>query len=87
MVRYMLFFGHIAAGIWVGRNRKSMENDIRIYSIKSVLFFFAGIWFLISAIKLYLGEAQSTLLESFWDVEGRNYLHYEAFGMEDVSCG
>lgn len=76
MVLYMLFFGIIAAGIWVGRNRKSMENDIRIYSIKSVLFFFAGIWFLVSAIKLYLGEAQSTLTESFWDVENRTYLHY-----------
>lgn len=76
MILYMLFFGIIAAGIWVGRNKKNIEGDIRIYSIKSVLFFFAGIWFLVSAIKFYLGDPQSTLTESFWDMESRTYLHY-----------
>ena len=75
MILYMLFFGIIAAGIWVGRNKKNIEGDIRIYSIKSVLFFFAGIWFLVSAIKFYLGDPQSTLTESFWDMESRTYLH------------
>lgn len=76
MILYMLLFGIIAAGIWIGLNRKNMENGIKIYSIKSALFFFAGIWFLVSALKLYLGETRSTLLESFWDVESMTYLHY-----------
>lgn len=76
MILYMLFFGIIAGGIWTGINRKRVEDNISVYSLKSVLFFFAGIWFAVSAVKLYLGEPLSTLPESFWDVEGRTYLHY-----------
>lgn len=73
---YILLFGIISGGMWIVFNREHAEYDIKIYSLKSVLFFFAGFCFVVSAIKFYLGEAESTLSESFWDVEGRTYLHY-----------
>lgn len=76
MILYILLFGIISGGIWIGMNRNRKEYNIKIYSLKSVLFFFAGFYFVVSAIKLYLGEADNTLPESFWDVEGRTYLHY-----------
>lgn len=76
MILYILLFGMIAGCIWIGLNRDHIEGNTKIYSLKSVLFFFAGIYFMVSAIKFYLGEAESSLLESFWDVEARTYLHY-----------
>lgn len=76
MIFFILLFGGIAASIWTGLNRNHAEIDIKIYSLKSILFFFAGIYFAVSAVKLYLGEAENTLPESFWDVEGMTYLHY-----------
>lgn len=76
MIIFMLFFGIAAGGIWTGISRSHIENGIVCYQLKSTLFFFAGIWFTISVIKLCLGEAKVTLPESFWDVGGRTYLHY-----------
>lgn len=76
MILYILLFGIISGGVWVVLNRAHEEYNIKIYSLKSVLFFFSGFYFVVSAIKFYLGEAESTLPESFWDVEGRTYLHY-----------
>ena len=62
---YILLFGIISGGMWIVFNREHAEYDIKIYSLKSVLFFFAGFCFVVSAIKFYLGEAESTLSESF----------------------
>lgn len=76
MIGYILFFGMAAGIIWTGFNRSKSENGIMADGLRAVLFFFAGIYFTASAIKLYLGEAQSTLSESFWDAEGATYLHY-----------
>lgn len=76
MILFILLFGIISGGIWIGLNRGDEEYNRKIYSLKSVLFFSAGFYFAVSAIKLYLGEGENTLLESLWDVEGRTYLHY-----------
>lgn len=76
MILYILFWGTIAGGVWTAVSRGSVQDGIAGYGLKSVLFFFAGIYFTASAIKLWLGEAGSTLPESFWDGEGRTYLHY-----------
>lgn len=76
MILYILLFGILLGGIWTGLNRNHAEYDMKSYGVKSVLFFFAGFYFIVSAIKLYLGEAESTLPESFWDLEDRTYLHY-----------
>ncbi|MDE7201032.1 MAG: sulfatase-like hydrolase/transferase [Lachnospiraceae bacterium] len=76
MILYILLFGIIAGGIWTVLNRDCIEDSMKLYSLKSVLFFFAGIYFTVSAIKSYLDEAEITLTESFWDVVGRTYLHY-----------
>ncbi len=76
MIGYILFFGMAAGIVWTGFNRSKSENGMMADGLRAVLFFFAGIYFTASAIKLYLGEAQSTLSESFWDAEGTTYLHY-----------
>lgn len=76
MIGYILFFGMAAGIVWAGFNRSKSENGMMADGLRAVLFFFAGIYFTASAIKLYLGEAQSTLSESFWDAEGITYLHY-----------
>ena len=76
MIHFILLFGLTASGIWIWLCRNDTEKNIINYSLKSILFFYAGIYFVVSAIKLHLGEAQSTLSESFWDIEGRTYLHY-----------
>lgn len=76
MIGFILFFGMAAGAIWTGLNRNKMEKDIMAGGCRAVLFFFAGSYFMASAIKVYLGEAQNTLSESFWDAEGATYLHY-----------
>ena len=76
MILYILLFGMIAGGIWTGLNRNHTEYSMTSYSLKSVFFFFSLFYFVVSVIKFYLGEAEITLTESFWDVEGRTYLHY-----------
>ena len=76
MIGYILFFGIAAGSVWTGLNRSKIKNSMMADGLRAVLFFFAGIYFTASAIKLYLGEAQNTLSESFWDAEGATYLHY-----------
>lgn len=76
MILYILLFGVISGGIWIGLNRNHVYYKVKNYCLKSVLFFFALFYFIVSSIKFYLGEAENTLSESFWDVEGRTYLHY-----------
>lgn len=44
--------------------------------VKSVFFFFFCSYFLISALKWFLGSPDNTLSESFWDADYRTYIHY-----------
>lgn len=76
MILYILLFGIIAGGmlLWLGRN--DTGNNTAGYCLRSVLFFFSGICFAVSAVKSYLGEPLSTLPESFWDIGNKTYLHY-----------
>lgn len=77
MILYILLFGIIAGGILLWLERNSGGNTVS-YGIKSVLFFFLGICFAVSAVKSYFGEPLSTLSESFWDAGSKTYLHYGA---------
>lgn len=76
MIWYILLWAMAAGSVWTGLNRGSVRDSIVRYGLQSVLFFYAWISFAASAVKLSLGEAESTLTESFWDLEGRTYLHY-----------
>ncbi len=44
--------------------------------IRVSFLFFSWIYFLLAAVKCYLGSAENTLVESFWDIEFRTYIHY-----------
>lgn len=39
-------------------------------------FFFVSYYFVASAVKWYLGYHSENLLESFWNAQGRTYIHY-----------
>lgn len=80
MILFILFFGIAAGAVLLWLDRSGIENSAVSYGIKSVLFFFSGLCFAVSALKSYLGEPLSTLPESFWDIGGggKTYLHYGA---------
>lgn len=48
----------------------------KVNYIKGIFFFFFCYYFLLSAIKCFLGSTENTLVESFWDAVPRTYLHY-----------
>lgn len=48
----------------------------KMHLLKSFLFFFFSYYFLLSAVKWFLGSPENTLLESFWDAVPRTYIHY-----------
>lgn len=52
------------------------RKGIRLNVIRSVLFFFCVNYFLVSGVKAFLGEPESTLLESLWDMDYRTCIHY-----------
>ena len=58
----------------IGRIRNREKEDMTF--IKSVFFFFFCSYFLISALKWFLGSPDNTLSESFWDADYRTYIHY-----------
>ena len=48
----------------------------KVNFIKGIFGFFFCYYFLLSTIKWFLGSAENTLVESFWDAVPRTYLHY-----------
>lgn len=48
----------------------------QLYLFKGMLFFFFCYYFLLSAVKWFLGSPENTLVESFWDAVPRTYIHY-----------
>lgn len=67
---YILFFALISAIVWIFLS-KDRRNGWR-----SLVFYFFCNFFLLSAVKAFLGSAESTLFESFWDIQLRTYVHY-----------
>lgn len=73
MIYILLFvFGIISSGIWMLLNRTKQIG----YLVRTIFFFFYTYYFVVSAIKLYLGSPQNTLIESFWDAQKYTYIHY-----------
>lgn len=48
----------------------------KMYFFRGASFFFFGYYFLLSAVKWFLGSPENTLVESFWDAVLRTYIHY-----------
>ncbi len=67
---FIIAFALASAFVW----RIFQRDQSRI--IRVSFFFFLSIYFLLSAVKYYLGNTESTLIESFWDMEFRTYIHY-----------
>lgn len=67
---YILFFALISTLVWICLS-KDRRNGWR-----SLVFYFFCNFFLLSAVKVFLGSAESTLFESFWDIQLRTYVNY-----------
>lgn len=72
---YILFFAMTSTVLWICISKRRREWK-SLQSVKELLFFFLCNFFLMSAAKTFLGGAESTLLESFWDIEIRTYINY-----------
>ena len=73
---YIFVFAIISGCILIFSDRRQKGESIVRYGLKSIVFFFALYYFLLSAVKLCLGSIQNTLMESFWDAEISTYIHY-----------
>ena len=74
---YILVFGILSSIIWEYINKRySQENRRGGVFLKTLVFFYASHYFVISAVKMYLGDNNNTLYESFWDIEALTYVHY-----------
>lgn len=62
--------------IMISKNERKIIDNFKRKFIKSTAFFFFINCFLLSAIKFYLGYRTENLFESFWNIQGRTYLHY-----------
>ena len=76
IILYIIFWGAISGILWICLSRAEFKLDKQRKAIKVVAFFSCFSYFLISGAKWYLGEVESTLLESFWDIEIMTYIHY-----------
>lgn len=52
------------------------RKQITVNFARAVWFFFCVSYFLVSGAKLFLGEDESTLLESLWDIHYITFVHY-----------
>ena len=66
---YIFVFAIVSGCILIFSDRRQKGESIVRYGLKSIVFFFALYYFLLSAVKLCLGSIQNTLMESFWDAE------------------
>lgn len=68
----------IPSSIWIAVNKdeKTIANRFKEQAVKVIAFFFSINYFLMSAMKLYLGYKTENLIESFWNIQGRTYFNY-----------
>jgi hypothetical protein len=70
---YIALFALISSCIWTKMsNTGRAKNNFAV----SLIAFYQGYYFVLSLMKLFFGEYESTLLESFWDVTSITYIHY-----------
>lgn len=62
--------------IAVNTDEKTIANRYKEQAAKVIAFFFSINYFLMSAMKLYLGYKTENLFESFWNIQGRTYINY-----------
>ena len=74
---YIFFWGGVSEVIWQ-KIYKGKKRDGKKYLqiVRTEIFFTSTILALISGMKWYLGSGESTLFQSFWDIEARTYVHY-----------
>lgn len=69
MIAFLLIIGLLPTVVLRVVNRRETTGRV-------ALFFFLCNYFLGSAVKWYLGSPENTLVQSFWDMGARTYLHY-----------
>lgn len=58
--------------LWKNKSKNIEKMDV----IKTVFFYFAVYYGIMTMVKLLLGNAEETLFESFWNAQVRTYVHY-----------
>lgn len=67
---FILIFAVASALVWAACS----HDWTRL--VRVLFLYFNCIYFLLSAVKSYLGSRDNTLFESFWDMELQTYIHY-----------
>lgn len=62
--------------VLINRDESRIVDRLKKYLTKSFCFYFFINYFLMSAMKFYLGYQKENLFESFWDIQGATYIHY-----------
>ena len=73
---FILIFAFISGALWTAVNKNRLRDSRSAEPIRAVLFFFSCDYLLLTVVKWFLGSGKDTLLESFWDIEPRTYIHY-----------
>lgn len=73
---YILLFAFISTVLWICVSKDKRKERISLQTIKEIVFFFFCYFFLLSIVKVLLGSAESTLFESFWDIQLKTYVNY-----------
>ena len=68
IVLYILSFTLVSSFLFMGITKDKRKEVIP--------FFFFCDFFVLSAVKAVLGSTESTLFESFWDIQFRTYVNY-----------
>lgn len=75
----LLYFALLAVfstGIWLMAERKAGRSFLAMQWVRTSIFFFHSFYFIVSAVKYVIGNGEDTLLESFWDMGFRTFVHY-----------
>lgn len=76
LVFFLFIFAIISTVIWFILNWNKSNYKGFAEFVRGALFFFYSDYFLLSAVKWYLGNGKDNLFESFWDIQPRTYIHY-----------
>lgn len=76
IILFIFLFSFISTIIWIFTIKERRKGWIRQQTGQEIVFFFLCNFFLLSAVKAFLGSEESTLFESFWDMQSRTYVNY-----------
>lgn len=76
IIIFIAIWSAISTGIWfILWKNKSKKFQI-VEGIRTLFFYFAIYYGIMSMVKLILGNVEETLFESFWSAEVHTYVHY-----------